>query len=328
VSVLSARAMLRLGEGKEGEAWQDLLACHRLARMSAHGFSLIELLVGIAVDAVVSAADLAYLEQAQLTSKQVRERLKDLQSLPPLPLPADNIDLGERYFCLDLLQSLQRNGFRAVPEEIELPRNLDPDTERKILEKIDWAPIYRSINQRYDRLTAAMRLTDRVELANQVEEIEKEIAALPKNGLKNLRQIVDDLDKAGADLNKGFSKALGDNMVRLLWPASRKTMSARDRAEQSRSNLYVAFALAAYRIDHMRYPKKLDDLAPKYLAAVPGDLFTGGPLTYRLEANGYLFYSFGINGKDDEGRWYNDEPQGDDIGVRMPLPPLKPRTGP
>jgi len=26
---------------------------------------------------------------------------------------------------------------------------------------------------------------------------------------------------------------------------------------------------------------------------------------------------------DDDGRWYDDEPRGDDPRVRMPLPPLK-----
>ena len=34
---LIARAMLHLGEGKTDEAWQDLLACHRMARLVAQG---------------------------------------------------------------------------------------------------------------------------------------------------------------------------------------------------------------------------------------------------------------------------------------------------
>src|SRR5262249_7817814 len=64
---LTARAMLRLGEGKADEAWQDLLACHRLARLVARGATLIESLVGIAIDQLASDADLAYLERANLT---------------------------------------------------------------------------------------------------------------------------------------------------------------------------------------------------------------------------------------------------------------------
>lgn len=58
---------------------------------------------------------------------------------------------------------------------------------------------------------------------------------------------------------------------------------------------------------------------------MPDDIFTGRPLTYKLTEKGYLFYSVGQNGKDDEGRWYDDEPAGDDPRMRMPLPPLKPR---
>ena len=46
-----------------------------------------------------------------------------------------------------------------------------------------------------------------------------------------------------------------------------------------------------------RYPAKLEDLAPAYLAAVPGDLFSGKPLVYKPAEKGYLFYSFGVNGK-------------------------------
>jgi hypothetical protein len=74
-----------------------------------------------------------------------------------------------------------------------------------------------------------------------------------------------------------------------------------------------------------RYPKTLDALTPKYLEKVPQDLFTGKPLVYRPDAkgSGYLLYSFGPNGQDDQGRWYDDNPPGDDPNVRMPLPKLK-----
>ncbi len=73
------------------------------------------------------------------------------------------------------------------------------------------------------------------------------------------------------------------------------------------------------------YPAKLDDLAPKYLAAVPDDLFSGKPLVYRPTSKGYLFYSVGVNGKDEGGRSRDDDPPGDDLPVAMPLPALKPK---
>jgi hypothetical protein len=68
---------------------------------------------------------------------------------------------------------------------------------------------------------------------------------------------------------------------------------------------------------------KLEALAPKYLAEVPGDLFSGKPLIYRPSEKGYLLYSVGVNGQDDQGRSYDDDPPGDDLVVRMPLPELR-----
>ena len=45
-----------------------------------------------------------------------------------------------------------------------------------------------------------------------------------------------------------------------------------------------------------RYPKELDALAPKYLAKLAADLFSGKPLIYRPGEKGYLLYSVGANG--------------------------------
>lgn len=69
---------------------------------------------------------------------------------------------------------------------------------------------------------------------------------------------------------------------------------------------------------------RLDDLVPKYLAAVPSDLCSGTPLSYLPSENGYLLYSVGVNGKDNQGRWVDEDPPGGRPRVRMPLPKLKP----
>ena len=83
----------------------------------------------------------------------------------------------------------------------------------------------------------------------------------------------------------------------------------------------LAFALAAYHADHGSYPAKLSDLMPKYVNALPKDIFTGSDLHYRREGNGYLLYSVGVNGKDDGGKGEEDAKNGeswDDLTVCMP----------
>ena len=114
------------------------------------------------------------------------------------------------------------------------------------------------------------------------------------------------------------SKKFGNILVGLLIPALGKLEQASDRTEQIHRNVRVAFALAMYKNDEGRYPPKLDALAPKYLPQVPNDLFSGKELIYRPTAAGYLFYSVGVNGRDDQGRSVDDTPPGDDLPVRMP----------
>ncbi|MEX0704455.1 MAG: hypothetical protein WD069_20305, partial [Planctomycetales bacterium] len=64
-------------------------------------------------------------------------------------------------------------------------------------------------------------------------------------------------------------------------------------------------------------------LAPKYIAAVPDDLFSGKPLIYRPteDGSGYLLYSVGQNEIDDGGSAAaDDDGTGDDLVVRTPTP--------
>jgi hypothetical protein len=62
----------------------------------------------------------------------------------------------------------------------------------------------------------------------------------------------------------------------------------------------TAVAAAQFKADTKKLPEKLDDLAPKYLPAVPLDEFSGKPLLYKA-ADGGRVYSVGSDTKDDGG---------------------------
>ncbi len=320
-NALAARAMLRVGEGKGDEAWQDLLACHRLGRLIARGATLIESLVGIAINQIASNADLAYLERARLTARQAQDCLKDLKGLAPMPVFADKIDLGERFMFLDSTQLIRRQGLAALEGLAggPGPKKIDPQAE-KAMAGIDWEPALRSGNRWYDRMAAAGRIKDRAGREKQFDKIDQDLKEIRKDAAGNatLAKLL-----LGKDAPKDTGKAISDILIGLLLPATRKVQSAFDRTEQVQLNLRLAFALAAYRSDNGNSPAKLEDLAPQYLATIPGDLFSGKALVYRLSEKGYLFYSVGVNGKDEEGRWFDDDPPGDDVGVRIPLPERK-----
>jgi hypothetical protein len=317
-NVLTVRAMLHLGRGRHDEAWQDLLACHRLGRLVAQGGTLIEGLVGIAINNIAANADVVFLEHTRLSVKQLKACMHDLEKLPPMPSVADKVDLAERFMFLDTVMMINRTGFGPLQGLIGGRANIPEPLEKELQKKIDWDPALRNGNLWYDRLVAAMRLQNRAAREKKLDDIEKE--------LKSLRAKVSDPDALTAALRgkdttaKTRGKLVGDALIALMVPALRKVQQASDRTEQVHVNLQVAFALAAYQRDHGRYPKELKALAPAYLARVPGDLFSGKALIYRQSEKGYLFYSVGINGRDDQGRSYGDAPPGDDLRVTMPVP--------
>jgi RNA polymerase sigma factor (sigma-70 family) len=318
---LAARAMLRAGEGRFDAAWQDLLACHRLGRLLGRHAEPTVYRTSLAIDQIAGEAELALLDRANPSAHRARAWLHDLQALPPTPPIADWYDLGGRFTFLDSVLHVRRSGVRflqlldAIDERPRTrPRAAGAETGPVPVETLDWDLLLRTCNAWYDRMAAAYRIQDRAAREKEFERIEQEIQAL-QNEAGALEDVIRDR-RAGRQV----SKRLGNWLVAFYLQGLRQVREAIDRAEQAQRNRYVAFALAAYRGEIGRYPEKLDALTPKYLAEMPNDLFSGGALVYRPSGDGYLLYSVGVNGRDDDGRGADDSPPGDDPCVRMPLP--------
>ncbi|HET6383754.1 MAG TPA: hypothetical protein VFJ58_10210 [Armatimonadota bacterium] len=81
--------------------------------------------------------------------------------------------------------------------------------------------------------------------------------------------------------------------------------------------LTVELALDAYQLDHHRFPDRLQAIAPEYVTKVPVDPFTvDSPLRYHRRGAGYVLYSVGPDGKDDNGRLIPEKnPDGSHRGI-------------
>ncbi len=64
-------------------------------------------------------------------------------------------------------------------------------------------------------------------------------------------------------------------------------------------------ALRCYRLEQGHLPTTLAALVPGYLEEVPEDPFSGQPLVYRREFDGFLLYSWGPDERDDGGKPFN-----------------------
>src|SRR5262249_9965102 len=185
-NALAARAMLRASQRAVNDAWQDLLACHRLGRLVGRGANLVEGLVGYAIDNTACKADLAFLDSTKPDAKQIERCLRDLQNLPPLPSPAEVLDLGERFLFLDSLMLIARYGVDYLEglSATKGQKPASPDVKQWRAEdviSIDWDQALRKGNRWYDRLLAAAREKDRNSRKEKAEQIEADLKALKKN---------------------------------------------------------------------------------------------------------------------------------------------------
>lgn len=189
--------------------------------------------------------------------------------------------------------------------------------EGAVVQSVEWDEVLKTSNRWYDRMVTAVKLPTYREREVSLAKLDEEMQALAKKrqGPAALLQLLGG--------KSAITQAVAETLINLLLPAVRQAHRAEDRIIQRMQNLEVALALSAWRSEHDSYPKSLADLVPKYLAVAPTDHFNGEPLHYSTTPDGYLFYSIGQNGMDDEGRSFDDNPRGDDLSVQTPKPRAK-----
>jgi hypothetical protein len=323
---LRVRAMYRVKAGKVEEAWQDLLACHRLARLVSEGPTIVEGLVGITVDRIAVEGDAVLAHEGKLTAEQAGRFAAELRKLPPMRKLVEKLNAGERFMLLDVVNTGARRGaaefFRAVeswgPGRGALGRAVN--AAGSIL--IDWNEPMRMGNQWFDRIVATASKPAGKEREAAMAEFEQDLKRLLVEA-RSARVLFRNIVSTGS-LRGGFGRQMGEVLIGLLMPAFFSALDAEDRNLACQAMTQVVFALAAYRADRGAYPADLAALVPKYLPTMPEDPFSGGPLRYKREESGFLLYSVGPNGNDDGGRTWGDETGSepkldhDDIAIRVP----------
>jgi hypothetical protein len=101
------------------------------------------------------------------------------------------------------------------------------------------------------------------------------------------------------------------------------SIPAVDGAHRAEERLVAQCDLAemAIRLKHYQgktgsYPEQLQDIVPESLPSLPVDRFSGDPYIYKREGDGFVIYSVGVNGKDDDGA---PDPKDGDIVWRSSL---------
>jgi hypothetical protein len=332
---LAARAMLRVAAGELPEAHQDLLACHRLARLVSQGPWLVESAVAHRIEAMACRGDAALAHYGHLSAEEAAKFAGQVRDLPPMARAADKFDLGERMALLDAVCVVARSGPRALPELATLGTAGEIVSSREEAELgwlassatrrlIDWSEALRVVNGWFDRTVAALTTGDRRERGAAMARLDADFRTLAQEARESRGSITSMI--AGENGPAAGGRRAGRALIACRMPGCSWGVQAENQTAARQQMVRIAFALAAYRADHGGYPAELVQLVPKCLKGVPEDPFSDKALRYRREGTGYVLYSVGPNGQDDDAR---ESPvtdpntgqtlPGDDIVTRMPV---------
>lgn len=316
--VLVIRGMLKLGRQDVDGAWSDLQASHRLARLVVQYPVVVAGLAATAIEETACRGDSAVAIHAKLSTEQARKFLADLQALPSMPDLKKCFDLGERMMYLDVVMQLARC---FIKNELEGDfENVDTSYGQ-----LDWDMMLKNVNWWWDRSAALQGNLSETERQKIEEELDKDFKEFEERreqfrgtGFKT-KLIFARLLATKRVKRKMLSEAVWNLLQHITMPALTRARLLHKAALMSGELSQVAFSLADYKAQNGGYPKKLSQLAPKYIKQIPPDRFSKKDLIYKPGPKGksYLLYSTGENGLDDGGKEneYGTSTDYDDIVV-------------
>jgi hypothetical protein len=327
----SIRAMWHAGEGRPQEAWEDIKTSMRFARLCSQGLTLVEQLVGIAIDAIALRQTTTFLHHCKPDAELARQVLADLNAFEKPFDVVRSFGKGERLFFADTVIMLLQNKKYLTSIDFGTLGGSDLNFGFTAMSwRVDWNHVLREGNRWFDRLETAARTSSFQD---------RQIALIEYNGDLNeqVHSVKNPARVATTFLNtRARSAWVADSLLGLLMPALEAALAAEERATVFLDLTRVAAALAVYRAEHDNYPEKLEDLVPSVLEKLPEDLYSGNPFKYsRKPDGGYVLYSVYQNGTDDrgtnydgqiiDGEWvdeeaYNGNYEPGDLVIRVPAP--------
>ncbi|MCA8987633.1 MAG: hypothetical protein KDA78_08345 [Planctomycetaceae bacterium] len=321
------RAYWHAGEGRLDQAVEDLLDTHRLARhLARSGSTLIELLVGIALDNMANQAEAKLLELPGYHAQAIGKLHKTLDELGPvssLSHLAEILDRGERYMGLDAVIALSSGqisiDYVSGMSGSDSGQNGSGSALQTVLQSaIDWNQALMVLNEYYDLLVEATQQADPAQRELKFKEIEERIEN-SRSAVTGLSGIL--LQTLGGRAARG--RTMGQILAALLLPANQAVVSATENSIRNHQLILTGCALKEYQARTGGYPIELKDL---------GEQFADQPeFAYVSQQNGqeFLLYHFGRNGVDDGGQTHDDNPGGqtDDMRIRTAGYQMKSEAG-
>ncbi|GHT26305.1 hypothetical protein FACS18942_03530 [Planctomycetales bacterium] len=307
---LQVRCRYRLATGDVTGAWDDVRLIYRIVELHRPLiWNIITLFVHNAVRGVADKSAESVLFYGNKNVADIQKMLAEVVSFQKPITDSDikNVILGERFTALDSLQALCNGNIEFAGLAGSKP--ITKSNIKKRLE-IKWSMsifrlgrVMKDLNVYYDeRSEKSMEFVDDKFEPSQISLVRLFKMFIWYGQPKCVTVLI--------------SNIFRDLMGLPNYP------DAIRRSEADASLTRLLFVLELYRREHdEKYPESLDELHSGYIDEIPLDPFSKQPFLCVLDDDrrGYLIYSVGANGIDENGRNNNDIPKGDDVRRRIRL---------
>jgi len=284
------RAYLRAEQGRYEDTFDDMKACYRFGRHLRGDKSLIEQLVGIAIEAIAVQTIRDIIGKYQIDSVTLATFQQDFEQM----IADENFTVSFKFEKLAMYDVIQR----CFTEDRFGEGHLSLDGLRLVGSVTD-SELFEFILEGKHWTTPLHVLFTHPNKQESREMVDRCYAFWDKIAQKTPAQI----RAEGIDTEKEAMEIIkGNILLEILTPAIGRVCEIAHRNRIDVEATLAVIAILRYKEDVGDYPENLDELIEAgLLKALPIDPYSDQPLVYKGTESDFVLYGVGENFKDDGG---------------------------
>lgn len=293
---LRSRAYLHAEGGRYEDAFDDVKVCYRLGQHLKGDKTLIEQLVGIAIEALAVQTLRGILSEHQMDSATLTKLQEDFEQM----IADEDFTMSFKFEKLTKYDEIQRcftadrlGGGHISLEGLRRYQMLAGEgiSDFAVLERFLMAPLH--ILFTHPNKQESREMADRYN--TYWEKIAHKTPA-------RIRAESIDINKEAMEIIKG------NILLEMLAPAYSRVIEISYRLPADVGSTLTIIALLRYRQTKGYYPESLSELVTAgYLKELPMDPFSDRPVVYKKTDDDFILYSVGPNFIDDGGELGRDK---------------------
>lgn len=290
-------------QGQYQAAFDDIKACYRLGQHLRGDKTLIEQLVGMAIEARSIQTIRDIISEYQINSAALAKLQQDFEHITASEDFVISLK-AEKMFLYDEIQRCFTKGHLGSGH-LYLPRLMVlAETPAVEPEYIIPSIIYGAVLSPQNWSKAAKVLFTHPNKEQTKEMVDRLYASWDKMARKTPAQI----RAEGIDIEKETMEIVKSNLLlEILVPAVGRVSEISYRLPVNVQATLTIIALLRYKQNLGHYPGNLNDLITAgYLNTLPMDSYSDKPLIYKKTDGNFILYSIGHNFKDDDGKVVRD----------------------